>query len=244
MSRNQIPLQLFLSTTSRAPFRQKAASSKLDRRRPPATCLPSNPPFLFTSSTIIRMVSLSVVSLIAIVPDSECNTPILIVPWGLGGSSGRRPRDDGCGNRGLPNPAQHLGASLFECLGTARRPAVAERQDRGQTPNRRQICSETNGVPKKSAGCRSAGDVRATIVSCTASCRGSHDRPGRRARGQSRILPGVCGARSRCDGRPLGAPGAGRLPSPGMECAQGPGCDHGELGGDPLKPSRAAHLLL
>jgi hypothetical protein len=33
------------------------------------------------SSTIIRMVSLSVVSLIAIVPDSECRTPILIVPW-------------------------------------------------------------------------------------------------------------------------------------------------------------------
>jgi len=37
------------------------------------------------SSTIIRMVSFSVVSLIAIVPDSECKTPILIVPcvWAL-----------------------------------------------------------------------------------------------------------------------------------------------------------------
>src|SRR4029077_15895883 len=41
--------------------------------------LPSRPPFLFCSSTIIRTVSLRVVSLIAIVPDSECSTPILIV---------------------------------------------------------------------------------------------------------------------------------------------------------------------
>ncbi len=38
------------------------------------------PPFLFCSSIIIRTVSLSVVSLIAIVPDSECRMPILIVP--------------------------------------------------------------------------------------------------------------------------------------------------------------------
>ena len=46
--------------------------------------LPSRPPFLFWSSTIIRMVSFSVVSLIAIVPDSECRTPILIVPCAPG----------------------------------------------------------------------------------------------------------------------------------------------------------------
>jgi len=38
-------------------------------------------PFLLTSSTIIRIVSFKVVSLIAIVPESECNTPILIAPW-------------------------------------------------------------------------------------------------------------------------------------------------------------------
>src|SRR5207249_7678999 len=44
-----------------------------------STFLPSSPPFLLRSSTIIRTVSLSVVSLIAIVPDSECSTPILIV---------------------------------------------------------------------------------------------------------------------------------------------------------------------
>ena len=42
--------------------------------------LPSTPPFLFCSSISISMTSLSVVSLIAIVPDSECRMPILIVP--------------------------------------------------------------------------------------------------------------------------------------------------------------------
>ncbi len=41
--------------------------------------LPSTPPFLFCSSISISMTSLSVVSLIAIVPDSECRMPILIV---------------------------------------------------------------------------------------------------------------------------------------------------------------------
>src|SRR5260370_4386421 len=41
--------------------------------------LPSNPPFLFWASIIIRMVSFSVVSLMAIVPESECSTPTLIV---------------------------------------------------------------------------------------------------------------------------------------------------------------------
>src|SRR6476620_10832470 len=41
--------------------------------------LPSSPPFLFCSSISIRMVSFSVVSLIAMVPDSEWRTPTLIV---------------------------------------------------------------------------------------------------------------------------------------------------------------------
>ena len=41
--------------------------------------LPSTPPFWFCSSISISMTSLSVVSLIAIVPDSECRMPILIV---------------------------------------------------------------------------------------------------------------------------------------------------------------------
>src|SRR3954451_17546907 len=42
--------------------------------------LPSRPPFLFCSAISISMTSFSVVSLIAIVPDSECSTPTLIVP--------------------------------------------------------------------------------------------------------------------------------------------------------------------
>ena len=41
--------------------------------------LPSRPPFLFCSSISNSTVSLSVVSLMAIVPDSECRTPTLIV---------------------------------------------------------------------------------------------------------------------------------------------------------------------
>ena len=61
--------------------------------------LPSRPPFLFCSAISISMTSFSVVSLIAIVPDSECSTPTLIVPAARG--RGRRPglrlraRDDG-----------------------------------------------------------------------------------------------------------------------------------------------------
>ena len=42
--------------------------------------LPSSPPFLFCSSIIIRTVSFSVVSLMAIVPESECRMPTLIGP--------------------------------------------------------------------------------------------------------------------------------------------------------------------
>jgi hypothetical protein len=40
--------------------------------------LPSRPPFLFCSSMSISMTSFSVVSLIAMVPDSECRMPTLI----------------------------------------------------------------------------------------------------------------------------------------------------------------------
>src|SRR5262245_46537079 len=42
--------------------------------------LPRTPPFLFCSSMSISMTSLSVVSLMAMVPDSEWRMPILIVP--------------------------------------------------------------------------------------------------------------------------------------------------------------------
>src|SRR5580704_11185756 len=45
--------------------------------------LPRTPPFLFCSSMSISMTSLSVVSLIAIVPESEWRMPILIVSSAL-----------------------------------------------------------------------------------------------------------------------------------------------------------------
>ena len=41
---------------------------------------PSRPPFLFCSAIIISTVSFSVVSLMAIVPESECRMPTLIGP--------------------------------------------------------------------------------------------------------------------------------------------------------------------
>jgi hypothetical protein len=41
--------------------------------------LPSRPPFLFCSSISISMTSFNVVSLIAMVPDSECRMPTLMV---------------------------------------------------------------------------------------------------------------------------------------------------------------------
>src|SRR4051794_38558933 len=43
--------------------------------------LPRRPPFLFCSSISISITSFSVVSLIAMVPESECRMPTLIVSW-------------------------------------------------------------------------------------------------------------------------------------------------------------------
>jgi len=68
-----------LANRSRA-FSAKSGQLEAGSTTTASTFLPSSPPFLFTSSTIIRMVSFRVVSLIAIVPESECRTPILIVP--------------------------------------------------------------------------------------------------------------------------------------------------------------------
>ena len=47
--------------------------------------LPSRPPFLFCSSINISMTSFNVVSLIAMVPESECRMPTLMVSWALRG---------------------------------------------------------------------------------------------------------------------------------------------------------------
>src|SRR4030081_4038140 len=69
---------LSLVMSSRA-FSAKSGQFEAGSTTTASTFLPSNPPFLLMSSTIIKTVSLSVVSLIAMVPDSECNTPTLIV---------------------------------------------------------------------------------------------------------------------------------------------------------------------
>ncbi len=52
--------------------------------------LPSRPPFLFCSSISISMTSFSVVSLIAMVPESECRMPTLIVSWAWAGKRRRK----------------------------------------------------------------------------------------------------------------------------------------------------------
>src|ERR1700680_840971 len=50
--------------------------------------LPSKPPFLFCCSISISTTSFSVVSLIAMVPDSECRMPTLIVSCTTAGREG------------------------------------------------------------------------------------------------------------------------------------------------------------
>ena len=73
--------------------------------------LPSRPPFLFCSSMSISITSFSVVSLIAMVPESECRMPTLIVSWALAGSAASeakgktRPRRQASGGRGRPATA-------------------------------------------------------------------------------------------------------------------------------------------
>src|SRR5712671_2460325 len=75
--------------------------------------LPSRPPFLFCSSMSINMTSLSVVSLIALVPESECRMPTLIVS---------------CPNAGKPRPAPMAAPAA----GTSRRRRVSGRATAGR----------------------------------------------------------------------------------------------------------------
>ena len=70
---------LSFSSSSRA-FSAKSGQFEAGSTTTASSFRPSRPPFLFCSSIIIRIVSFSVVSLIAIVPDSECRMPTLIVP--------------------------------------------------------------------------------------------------------------------------------------------------------------------
>ena len=69
---------LSFSSSSRA-FSAKSGQSDAGSTTTASSFRPSSPPFLFCSSISIRTVSLSVVSLMAIVPDSECSTPTLMV---------------------------------------------------------------------------------------------------------------------------------------------------------------------
>jgi len=66
-------------SSSSAAFSANSGQFEAGSTTTASSFLPSTPPFLFCSSIIIKTVSLSVVSLMAMVPDSECRTPILIV---------------------------------------------------------------------------------------------------------------------------------------------------------------------
>ena len=61
---------LSFSSSSRA-FSAKSGQSEAGSTTTASSFFPSSPPFLFCSSIIIRMVSFSVVSLMAMVPESE-----------------------------------------------------------------------------------------------------------------------------------------------------------------------------
>src|SRR3954451_6699065 len=69
---------LSLVINSRA-FSAKSGQSDAGSTTTASSFLPSSPPFLFCSSISISMTSFSVVSEIAIVPESECRMPTLIV---------------------------------------------------------------------------------------------------------------------------------------------------------------------
>ncbi len=73
---------LSFSSSSRA-FSAKSGQSEAGSTTTASSLRPSSPPFLFCSSISIRMVSFSVVSLMAIVPESECSTPTLMGPCAL-----------------------------------------------------------------------------------------------------------------------------------------------------------------
>ena len=69
---------LSLEISSRA-FSANSGQFEAGSTTTASSFLPSRPPFLFCSSISISITSFSVVSLIAMVPDSECRMPTLIV---------------------------------------------------------------------------------------------------------------------------------------------------------------------
>jgi hypothetical protein len=68
-----------LTEISSRAFSAKSGQSEAGSTTTASSFLPSRPPFSFCSSMSMSMTSFSVVSEIAIVPDSECRTPTLIV---------------------------------------------------------------------------------------------------------------------------------------------------------------------
>jgi hypothetical protein len=69
----------FETVRSSLAFSAKSGQSDAGSTTTASSCLPRRPPLAFCCSISISMVSFSVVSEIAIVPDSECSTPTLIV---------------------------------------------------------------------------------------------------------------------------------------------------------------------
>ena len=100
---------LVLLQQLRAPSRRRAASSDAGSTTTASSFLPSSPPFLFCSSIIIRTVSFSVVSLMAIVPESECSTPTLMVSCAA--AAWRR-----SALAATTHAARYIGLSFIKCL--------------------------------------------------------------------------------------------------------------------------------
>ena len=83
-------------------FSAKSGQSDAGSTTTASSFLPSSPPFLFCSSISISMTSFSVVSLIAMVPDSECRMPTLMVSSARAARSNRQPH--GHRQRGADHP--------------------------------------------------------------------------------------------------------------------------------------------
>ena len=82
---------LSLEISSRA-FSANSGQLEAGSTTTASSFLPSRPPFLFCSSMSISMTSFSVVSLIAMVPESECRIPTLMVSWALAGNAAASPK--------------------------------------------------------------------------------------------------------------------------------------------------------
>ncbi len=81
----------WLAIRSRA-FSAKSGQSEAGSTTTGSSCLPSRPPLAFCSSISISITSFSVVSEIAMVPESECRMPTLMVSsWASAAPATRLP---------------------------------------------------------------------------------------------------------------------------------------------------------